>query len=120
MSEVGRRNRWRQRAGPSLGKYYSASANSDAFTKPNNFAVANSDSRRERSIDIFTGAEQSAGCVPFRDVRVSDLKRNAGQVNTAATRTKRVLLIQLEAAFMGLKGNEVSHKTLVVLAAHRL
>src|SRR5437870_3748226 len=112
MSEVGRRNRRRQRAGPSLGEYYSASANSDAFTKPNNFAVAD--------IHIFTGAEQSAGCVRFRDVRVSASEFDAAQVNTAEPRLKRVLLMQLHAAFTGSNRNEVSGEALVVLADHCL
>jgi hypothetical protein len=100
-----------------LGKYH-PDANSDAVADANTdrFAIANSDSRRERSIDIF--AFWFAGSIAFRDVRLSDLECDARPVNTSAARANRVLLMQLHAAFTGLKGNEFSHETLVVLAAH--
>ena len=81
MSEVGRRNRRRDCPAASLGKYYSSSADSDAFADTNCFAIAN--------IDIFSWADQFAGCVAFSDVRISDLEPDAGQVDMAATRAKR-------------------------------
>ena len=81
MSEVDRRNRRRDCPAASLGKYYSSSADSDAFADTNSFAIAD--------IDIFSKAGQSACCITFSDVRVSDLEPDTGQVNTAARRAKR-------------------------------
>jgi hypothetical protein len=94
-----------------LGEYYSTAANADALADSNGFAIAN--------FDIFAFAFCFAGGIAFCDVRVSDREPEARQVNTSAARAKRVLLMQLHAAFTGLKSNEVSHETLVVLAAHR-
>ena len=73
-----------------MGKYYSTAANSDA--------IANSDSRRERSIDIFARAGQSAGRVTLIDVRVSDLERDADEVNRPRT-GRRFLRAQLRHYF---------------------
>ena len=78
MSEVGRRNRRRDCPAASLGKYYSSSS---AIADTNCFAIAN--------IDIFSWADQFAGCVAFSDVRISDLEPDAGQVDMAARRAKR-------------------------------
>ena len=76
-----------------MGKYYSTAPDSDALAHANSFALAN--------LDIFSRAEQSAGGIPFSNVRVSDLEPDPAQVNTAAGLAKRVLLTQLHAAFMG-------------------
>jgi hypothetical protein len=58
-----------------LGKYHS-DANADSNTDC--FAIANSDSGRERSSDIF--AFWFAGGIAFRDVRFSDLERESDEV----------------------------------------
>ena len=79
-----------------MGKHYSAAADSNAVADANSFALAN--------LDIFSRAEQSAGGTPFSNVRVSDLEPDPAQVNTAAALAKRVLLMQLHAAFMGGEG----------------
>jgi hypothetical protein len=81
VSEVGRRNRRRDGAAASLGKYYPSSAHSDAFADTNGGTIGN--------IDIFTGAGRSAAGIALSDVRVSDLECDAGQVNTTAARAKR-------------------------------
>jgi hypothetical protein len=61
-----------------LGKYYSTAANSNALADSNYFALANSDSRRERSIDIFT-SWFSAG-VTLGNIRVSDRQPEPDEV----------------------------------------
>jgi len=70
-----------------LGKYYSTTTDSNAFADRNCFAIANSDSRRERSIDIFARAGQSAGRVTLIDVRISDLEPDPKQVETSRSST---------------------------------
>jgi hypothetical protein len=85
VSEVGRRNRRRNGAAASLGKYYPSSAHSDAFADTNCGAIAN--------IDIFTGADRSAAGVARSDVRVSDIERDAGQV----IRLRRVRSVRVPA-----------------------
>ena len=79
-----------------MGKYYSAAADSNAVTDANGVAFANR--------DLFSRAEQSAGGITFSNVRISDFESDTAQVNTAATLAKRVLLMQLHAAFMGGEG----------------
>ena len=59
-----------------MGKYYSAAADSHAVTDANSFALAN--------LDIIAFARWFAGSIAFGDIRVSDLKRDAGQVNKSA------------------------------------
>jgi hypothetical protein len=94
-----------------LGKYYSTAPDSDALAHANGFAIANR--------DLFSRAERQRNGLAFSDVRISDFESDPAQVNTAAALAKRVLLMQLHAAFMGVKDNEVCRKTLVVLVTHR-
>lgn len=79
-----------------MGKHYSAAADSNAVTHANRFAIADRDN--------FSGAEHERDGFTFGDVRISDLEPDPAQVNTAAALAKRVLLMQLHAAFMGGEG----------------
>ena len=83
-----------------MGKYYSAAADSDAVAvadaDANGFALANR--------DLFSRAERQRDSLAFSDVRISDFESDPAQVNTAAARAKRVLLMQLHAAFIGGEG----------------
>ena len=78
-----------------MGKYYSTAANPDALADTNSFALTD--------IDIVDFAFWFAGSITFSDVRVSDLELDTRPVNTSAARAKRVLLMQLHAAFMGVE-----------------
>ena len=79
-----------------MGKYYSTAADSNAIADANSFALANR--------DLFSRAERQRDGLAFSDVRISDFESDPAQVNTAAALAKRVLLMQLHAAFNGGEG----------------
>ena len=68
-----------------MGKYYSTATDSNAFANSDCFALAN--------LDIFTRADRFCDRIALCDLRISDLERDAGQVNTDAARAKCVLLM---------------------------
>ena len=90
MPKIGGRNRRDKCATSSLGKYYS-NANSVTFADSDSFAVA------KHNIDIV--AFRFACGIAFGDVRISDFEPDARPISTSALRAKRVLLMQLHAAF---------------------
>ena len=75
-----------------MGKYYSTAANSNALADSNYFPLANSDSRRERSIDVF--AFRFSTGVTLGDIRVSDREPESDEVVERVDRPlRRTMLI---------------------------